>query len=255
MNYLWFALIIVICYFIGNVNFARLIAKAFRHEDIMAKGSGNPGTMNVLRVYGIGYALLTLILECLKSGIPALVCGYIMAQQNLFEAAFLTAGISVVLGHNFPVFYKFKGGKGIACVAGMFFFSPLWWFALIMFILGTVFLYFIDYAFLASLLFVTVMTIAWSINIGVFQPVLWWVCLIILIFNWLLAVIMHRSNIVRFAKGTENHTNFRSKVNRLFSRKEKIIEMDTPPEKEIIIEDEKDEDLCDQQDNNTLNKD
>ena len=119
MIYYWFILVVVACYFIGNINFARVIARVFKHEDITTKGSGNPGTMNVLRVYGIGYAVLTLLFECLKAGVPAIVCGYIFGNYGMFELAFFVAGISVVLGHNFPVIYKFKGGKGIACTATM----------------------------------------------------------------------------------------------------------------------------------------
>ena len=238
MIYYWFILVVVVCYFIGNINFARVIARVFKHEDITTKGSGNPGTMNVLRVYGIGYAVLTLLLECLKAGVPALVCGYIFGNYSMFELAFFVAGISVVLGHNFPVIYKFKGGKGIACTAGMFFFSPLWWVGLIMFVVCCVFLYFVDYAFLASLIFVSSLSVAWIVYLSLLQPYLWWVCIILIAFNWLLDIAMHHSNILRFVKGTENPTNFRQKVNKLFGRKEKIEKVDEKPEKEIVIEDD-----------------
>ncbi len=238
MIYYWFILVVVVCYFIGNINFARVIARVFKHEDITTKGSGNPGTMNVLRVYGIGYAVLTLLLECLKAGVPALVCGYIFGNYGMFELAFFVAGISVVLGHNFPAIYKFKGGKGIACTAGMFFFSPLWWVGLIMFVVCCVFLYFVDYAFLASLIFVSSLSVAWIVYLSLLQPYLWWVCIILIAFNWLLDIAMHHSNILRFVKGTENPTNFRQKVNKLFGRKEKIEKVDEKPEKEIVIEDD-----------------
>lgn len=238
MIYYWFILVVVVCYFIGNINFARVIARVFKHEDITTKGSGNPGTMNVLRVYGIGYAVLTLLLECLKAGVPALVCGYIFGNYGMFELAFFVAGISVVLGHNFPAIYKFKGGKGIACTAGMFFFSPLWWVGLIMFVVCCAFLYFVDYAFLASLIFVSSLSVAWIVYLSLLQPYLWWVCIILIAFNWLLDIVMHHSNILRFVKGTENPTNFRQKVNKLFGRKEKIEKVDEKPEKEIVIEDD-----------------
>lgn len=247
MIYYWFILVVVLCYFIGNINFARVIARVFKHEDITTKGSGNPGTMNVLRVYGIGYAVLTLILECIKAGVPAIVCGYIFAGEGMFELAFFTAGISVVLGHNFPVIYKFKGGKGIACTAGMFFFSPLWWVGLIMFVVCCIFLYFVDYAFLASLIFVSALSISWIIYLGLLQPYLWWVCIILIAFNWVLDIAMHHANITRFVKGTENPTNFRQKVNKLFGKKEKIEQIEEKPEKEIIIED-------DEENNNNSNK-
>lgn len=238
MNWLWFSLIIIVCYFIGNVNFARVIARVFKHEDITTKGSGNPGMMNILRNYGIGYALLTLLLESIKAGVPALVCGYIFAKQGLFEVAFFTAGFSVVLGHNFPVIYKFKGGKGIACTFGMFLFSPLWWLSLVMFFVWAIFLYFVDYAFLATLGFVTTLTVSWIIRLCVLQPQLWWVSLIILCVNIALDMFLHRANFVRLSKGIENRTNFSDKVKKLFKIKTKEEPMNETPEKEIIIEDD-----------------
>lgn len=236
MNYLWFSLIVVVCYLIGNINFARIVARVFKKEDITTKGSGNPGTMNMLRNYGMGCAALTLFLEALKAGIPSIVCGYIFAPQGLFEVAFFTAGVSVVLGHNFPVFYKFKGGKAIACTFGMFIFSPLWYVGLIMFVVCCVFLYFVDYGFLASLIYVTSLTIAWIIRLAILQPAWWWVVIILIVINLFFCYFMNRSNIIRFAKGTENRTNFKQKVDKLFGKKEKVEQMEQPPEKEIIIE-------------------
>lgn len=254
MNWLWFSLIVVVCYFIGNVNFARVIARLFKHEDITTKGSGNPGMMNVLRNYGIGYAMLTLLLESIKAGVPALVCGYIFAGQGLFELAFFTAGFSVILGHNFPVVYKFKGGKGIACTFGMFLFSPLWWLSIAMFFVWAIFLYFVDYAFLATLGFVTTLTISWIIRLCLLQPQLWWVSLIILCINILLDVFLHRSNFVRLSKGIENHTNFSDKIKKLFNVSKKEASTDDAPEKEIIIEDEEEKVDVVVNDENTENK-
>ena len=238
MIYLWFSLVVIVCYLIGNINFARIIAWCFKKEDITTKGSGNPGTMNMLRNYGIGYAALTLLLEALKSGVPSIVCGYIFASQGLFEVAFFTAGFSVMLGHNFPIIYRLRGGKGIACIAGIFFFSPLWYVGLIMFVLCCVFLYFVDYAFIASLIFVTSLSVAWIIRLCILQPYMWWVALIIVIAILIFAYAMHHANIRRFINHSENHTNFKQKVDKLFGKKEKIVEMEQPPEKEIVIEDD-----------------
>ena len=235
MIYYWLILVVVVCYFIGNVSFARVFAKLFKHEDITQKGSGNPGTMNMLRVYGIGYALLTLLFDALKAGVAAMVCGYIFAPYGLFELAFLVAGTSVVVGHNFPVIYKFKGGKGVASLFGIFLFSPLWYVGIIMFFICAIFLYFVDYAFLASLIFVFALGIAWIVRLAILQPMWWWICIILIAFNLILCVIMHRANITRFVKGTENATNFKQKVNKLFGKKEKVEEAEIKPEKEIVI--------------------
>ena len=127
MIYLYFTIIVVACYFIGNVNFARILSWKRRRQDITTKGSFNPGTMNMLRVYGLRIAIGTMILEFIKGGIPALICGLVMEHffPGMFYIAFLVAGLSAVLGQIFPVIYGFKGGKGWATCAGFFFFSPL----------------------------------------------------------------------------------------------------------------------------------
>lgn len=238
MTGLWFCLMIVVCYFVGNINFARAIARVWKHDDITKRGSGNPGAMNVLRVYGIGPFIATVLCEGLKAAVPAISCGYIFASQGLFEVAFFTAGFSVILGHNFPVVFKFKGGKGIMCIIGMFCFSPLWYLGLIFAFLYLVFLYFVDYAFLASLIYVFLLTLAWIIYLCILQPYLWWVAMIILIVNFLLAIFMHRSNIARFVKGAENHTGFKEKLKKLFAKKQKVEAESQTTEKEIVIEDE-----------------
>lgn len=241
MIYYWFFLVVPVCYLIGNINFARIVARFAKHDDITTKGSGNPGTMNMLRTYGIGAALLTLVLEIIKAGVPALICGYIFAEFGIFDLAFFVAGFSVVLGHNFPVFYKFKGGKGIACAFGMFLFSPLWWLALVLFVVWSIFLYFVDHAFLATLGCIFSLTIAWVCRLAILQPTLWWVAVIILLVNFAMDLLLHRSNFLRLFKGTENTTGFKQKINKLFTKKQKVEEVDTTPEKEIIIEDDENE--------------
>ncbi len=238
MIYYWLILVVVVSYFIGNISFARIFSKILKNEDITQKGSGNPGTMNMLRVYGLGFAILTLLGDALKSGITALVCGYLFAPYNLFELAFFVSGTAIILGHNFPVIYKFKGGKGVASLFGMFMFSPLWYVSLIMFLICGVFLYFVDYAFMASMTFVFSLGIAWIVALAIIQPMWWWICIILIVFNLLLCLFMHRSNLVRFFKGTENPTFFREKINKVFKKKQSVETNEVQPEKEIIITEE-----------------
>ena len=210
MNWLWFSLVIIVCYLIGNVNFARVIARVFKHEDITTKGSGNPGMMNMLRNYGIGYALLTLLLESIKAGVPALVCGYIFASQGLFEVAFFTAGFSVVLGHNFPVFYKFKGGKGIAATAGVVFSTFDWRIILTCLVLFTIVVAVTRYVSLGSLVMVTTFITMWIIfgqlgtDVGHLTGAALYESYILVGIFVLLAYIRHKDNIVRLVNGKEN---------------------------------------------------
>ena len=238
MIYYWLILVFFVSYFIGNISFARFFSRKFKNEDITKKGSGNPGTMNMLRVYGIGYAVITLLGDSLKAGITAFVCGYIFEPYGISQLAFLVSGTAIVLGHNFPVIYKFKGGKGVASLLGIFMFSPVWYVGLIMFVICALFLYFVDYAFIASMIFIFSTGIAWIIMLALVQPLWWWICIILIVFNLLLCVFMHRSNFVRYFKGIENRTNFREKVNKIFNKNSHEKSDENKPEKEIVVTEE-----------------
>ena len=126
---LWwpFLLVAIISYFIGNINFARIISKS-KNRDITKEGSGNPGTMNMSRAFGLKVGFLTFVLDLLKGAIPTLATRLLFNDAifanstiKVYIMAQYIAGFFVVLGHIFPVAYKFKGGKGVACTIGVFF--------------------------------------------------------------------------------------------------------------------------------------
>ena len=105
MSYLF----IVSSYLIGSINFAYLVAK-YKKLDISSSGSGNPGTSNVMRTIGKKYAAIVLIGDVLKGFLPIL----------LFSENILICGFVAVIGHIYPIFYKFKGGKGVATYIGVY---------------------------------------------------------------------------------------------------------------------------------------
>ncbi len=122
----WLLLMAVVCYFVGCFNFAVLIAKK-RHKDVHAIGSGNPGTMNISREFGLKVGFVNFLCDALKGGIPALVGflvfrGCVFAGTNVLISDFVRYfnGFFVILGHIFPVTMKFRGGKGIASSLGLF---------------------------------------------------------------------------------------------------------------------------------------
>ena len=125
---LWwqFLLLAIGSYLIGNINFAIIISK-FKKRDIRTLGSGNPGTLNMSRNFGLKIGVLTLLLDIVKGVVPTLV-GYLLYNDNYFinttlsieQVAKVGCGFFAVLGHVFPVFMKFKGGKGIATTIGVF---------------------------------------------------------------------------------------------------------------------------------------
>ena len=219
------ALAIVVGYFIGNVNFARIFAKAFAGKDITELGSGNPGTMNMLRSRNFGEAMLTLVFEAMKSGLPAILCYFIFEymQPGFGEIAYFSVAVSVVVGHCFPVIYRYKGGKGVACSLGMFLFHPeFWWVSLVAFAICFVLFLFIKYAFLVTLTYVVGMSIYATVHFCINLSWRWFLPIIILIWlNFFLLVFMHRSNIKRLAEGKENAINFREKLADIGKKKHK----------------------------------
>ncbi len=126
---LWwqFTLLITFSYLIGNINFAIIISK-LKKKDIRSLGSGNPGTLNMSRNFGLKIGILTLLLDMLKGAIPTFL-GFIVYKNCYFQGTAISVslvsrvmcGFFAVVGHIFPVFMKFKGGKGIATTIGVFF--------------------------------------------------------------------------------------------------------------------------------------
>ncbi len=102
---------VAIPYLLGSINPAILISKLVYREDIRNFGSGNAGTTNMLRTYGKKAALATFLLDLLKAAV-ACFFGLFMLEMNGLGIA----GLFVVLGHMYPIFEKFKGGKGVACL-------------------------------------------------------------------------------------------------------------------------------------------
>lgn len=223
MIYLYLALTIVSGYLIGNINFARIFSWMFAKKDITTVGSKNPGTMNMLRTRGFGEALLTLLMEAVKSGAPALACYFLFKTYfpGYEDLAYFLSAIGAVVGHCFPVFYKFKGGKGVACTFGMFLFHPnCWWVSLVMFAICFLLFFFIEYPFIISLTFILTMSIYATCIFALAHVNLYIALIVVLWLNFVLIVFMHRGNIKRLVTGKENKVNFREKVFKKHSKKQ-----------------------------------
>ena len=223
MIYLYLALTIVVGYLIGNINFARIFSWMFAKKDITTVGSKNPGTMNMLRTRGFGEALLTLLMEAVKSGAPALACYFLFKTYfpGYEDLAYFLSAIGAVIGHCFPVFYKFKGGKGVACTFGMFLFHPnCWWVSLVMFAICFLLFFFIEYPFIISLTFILTMSIYATCIFALAHVNLYIALIVVLWLNFALIVFMHRGNIKRLVTGKENKVNFREKVFKKHSKKQ-----------------------------------
>ncbi len=123
LTYLGFFLISIIgAYLLGSINSAIIVSKLRYHDDIRKHGSGNPGLTNMLRTYGKGGAGLTLLGDVAKNVLAVLLCAFFFGFHYIRgisgpDGLCYVAGLFAVLGHMFPIYYKFKGGKGVLSTA------------------------------------------------------------------------------------------------------------------------------------------
>lgn len=204
----------IIAYLIGSVNFSVILSKKMAGFDVREKGSGNAGSTNMLRSVGKKAAALTLVCDILKGVVSisiAMILGNMIPNMNK-ELLIQIAGIAVVIGHTFPVFFQFKGGKGVATSLGVLLMSN-WQIGLICLVFALV------------LMILTRMVSLGSCAAAVLFPVLTlfindnYTVLtdgkngsVYFVYSLILAIIIlynHRSNIKRILNGTENKLSFK----------------------------------------------
>lgn len=209
-----YVLVFIMAYLIGSINFSILISKKMAGFDIREKGSGNAGTTNMLRTLGKKAAALTLVCDILKGVVPvllAILIGNIAKQFGMeiyVEYLAQIAGVAAIIGHTFPIFFGFKGGKGVASSLGLLLVIN-WHVGLICLVFAILMMAF------------TKMVSAGSVTAAILFPVLivfgvgaehFIVTGNYIIFSIVLATIVvfnHRSNIKRILSGTENKLSFK----------------------------------------------
>ena len=205
-----YVMVAIIAYAIGSISFSVIISKKMAGFDVREKGSGNAGTTNMLRNVGKRAAALTLLCDVLK-GVVAIGIAIIVGKINTeLNPAILVqlAAIAVVVGHTFPIFFGFKGGKGVATSLGVLIMIN-WKIGLICLVFGVI------------LIALTQMVSLGSIAGAILFPVLTMFineCYIVpgnyIIFSIIIGVFIcynHRSNIKRLLSGTENKISFKKK--------------------------------------------
>lgn len=201
-------LIILFGYLLGNFNFARFLSKK-NNSDITKQGSGNPGTINMLRSYGAKLGSLTLLLDLLKGALPAIVGFYLLGGNLNPESATLglyIGGASVIIGHIYPVFYSFKGGKGVACSLGVFLVAnPLA--TLIVFLVAVIYLWFFEYGSITSFILITALTVIEGFKVASYKNVF---IALLLFFIFFLTFFAHRTNIYRLLTGKESKISLKT---------------------------------------------
>ena len=188
---------IVFSYLLGSIPFGYLIFYFTEGRDIRTLGSGNIGATNVLRSKGKLAGLLTLALDILKGALPV-IYGRVHFDLPWFV---LLGALAVLLGHVFPVFLKFRGGKGVASLVGIFlvFYYPALLVFLAAFLLA---LQLTGYVSLASLLATSALFFCILFTKGAETAMVVFVMLLLIVFR-------HRSNIQRLLAGNENKFSFR----------------------------------------------
>ncbi len=201
---------IVLClglgYLFGCFSTGYIIGK-MKKVDIRNYGSGNSGTTNALRTLGAKAGIITLVGDMLKAIIPILLIRHLLFKDESYvQLLTLYAGLGVVLGHNYPFWLKFKGGKGIAATSGvMLAFDP--WIVPVGLPLFVISVALTRYVSVGSLI-VAVLFPTW---VYIFYPKELHMLIVALIFMTL-AFIKHRSNIKRLLNGTENKLGHRVKI-------------------------------------------
>lgn len=240
MSNLLLLIILAVCsYLVGNINWALIISK-IKKTDIRQLGSGNPGTLNMSRNLGLAAGLLTFFLDIMKGAVPALVAYFLTRDRYILDTEFIVAdfaiylcGFCAVLGHIYPVFLKFKGGKGIASTIGVFLACSCcygWQWAVIMImalVAAGVFIYFTEFGAMGSFIAITPPAIGNAIRIFlsynetkniyaiVFYILSNLLILAICLFTWL----AHRQNIQRMLAGEEHPTSIKEMVIKMKAKK------------------------------------
>ena len=119
MAMFWSVCVVVLAYLLGSLSFAVIVSKAMRLDDPRSYGSGNPGATNVLRSGNKAAAVLTLLLDALKGVVAVLLARALAEHLGDVEGTAALAGLAAFLGHLYPVFFRFQGGKGVATAAGV----------------------------------------------------------------------------------------------------------------------------------------
>ena len=217
MLILSYVLIALISYLLGSLNFGVIISRKLIKDDVRNHGSGNAGSTNMLRNYGKGIAAITMLGDTLKV-VVAIVISFQIIKFTPATLEYTSSVINIdtqmlikslsgffcVLGHIFPCFFGFKGGKGVATAGGMVFVVD-WRIALILLAVFIVVVALTKYVSLGSI----IMAVLYPVFIYIFHKDII-LSAIALIFT-LIVVIAHRENIKKLINHTENKISFKSK--------------------------------------------
>ena len=205
-----YMVVILAAYLLGSISFSVIISKKMAGFDVREKGSGNAGSTNVLRSVGKKAAAITLACDTLK-GVVAILIAYIVGLivgENVDRALLIQlAGFFVILGHTFPIFFGFKGGKGIATALGVLLVTN-WSIGLVCLVFALVLMALtriVSLGSIAAAVLFPILVLFFGHNSYIVQGGYF-------IYSIILATLVlfnHRSNIKRLIEGKENKLSFK----------------------------------------------
>ena len=200
---MWFAIIITVLvgYLLGNLNGAVCMSNLVAHEDVRNQGSGNAGLTNFIRNYGAAKSVSVILIDGGKAALACLAGGLMLAPYGMYTEGTAIGGLAVMLGHDFPALLGFRGGKGILSGA-VIAFTVDWRVGLMILGVFLVAYFLTQYVSLGSVLG----ALGFSVGFALFH----YDNLVVMLCGvamGLLAVFMHRGNIVRLMQGKERKTN------------------------------------------------
>ena len=206
--YVYAVLTVILAYLLGSISFAIILSKIFLKKDVREMGSGNAGTTNVLRTGGFKLGALTFLGDVLKGLVACIVgklvfnCVFTNGDEWAVYGAFI-CGIACMLGHVFPIFFQFKGGKGIATSVGIF--AICCWPAMLIginvFAVGVLITRIVSISSIFAAFAVVGSTMAFSSMIN--DSALFWPQAVLASLMGVLVIAKHSSNIKRLLNGTE----------------------------------------------------
>lgn len=209
MDYLYSAIAVVAAYLMGSLSFAVIVSRLMGLSDPRSYGSKNPGATNVLRSGNKAAAVATLVLDALKGWLPMALVGWFGRDYGLREGTLAAVGLAAFIGHLYPVFFKFEGGKGVATAAGVLF-GVHWVLGLATLATWVIVAFFSRYSSLASL--ACALFAPWYYMIG--DRSFWYMdktmALAIFVMSALLAF-RHKENINKLLRGEESKLGSKAK--------------------------------------------
>lgn len=196
------ALICVLGYLLGGINGAILLSKLVEKDDVRRHGSGNAGFTNFFRNYGKRTSLLVILIDAAKAAVSCLLGGWLLGKYGLRTEGMLLGGLAATLGHDFPAFLGFRGGKGIVCGFAAALVTD-WRVGLILFPVFALVYFLTHYVSLASVL----CALGFFVSFWLFYPGRPFVLILSGCLS-ALAIFLHRENIGRLVRGQERKTYF-----------------------------------------------